>query len=55
MAEAKRRTTLTLTGKVCEEARALGLNLSAIADAAIAQQVLRARRDAWARTHAASA
>ena len=54
MSHPRRRTTLTLTPETVAEAQALGLNLSAIADAAIADAVGRARREAWRETNAAA-
>ncbi len=52
MSAVKKRTTLLLTRATTDEAQSLGLNLSAIADAAIGDAVGRARREAWAQEHA---
>jgi antitoxin CcdA len=54
MIDLKKRTTLTLTRGTVEQAQSMGLNLSAIADAAIAEAVRKARREAWAKEHAAA-
>jgi antitoxin CcdA len=50
MAEPRKRTTLTLSCGSVEAAQAMGLNMSAIADDAIARAV--ARAEAWAAEHA---
>lgn len=46
-AAAKRKTSLTLDGSMLDEARALGINVSAVADAALAKALAEARRQAW--------
>ena len=46
-AAAKRKTSLTLDGAMLDEARALGINVSAVADAALAKALADARRQAW--------
>lgn len=46
-AAAKRKTSLTLDGAMLDEARALGINVSAVADAALAKALENARRQAW--------
>lgn len=54
MSDRTTRTTLTLSRETLDSAQALGLDLSAIADAAIAEAVRAARRGAWAERHAAA-
>ena len=44
----KQRTNISLTAANLAAARELGLNVSAISDAAIAQAVRAARAEAWA-------
>jgi antitoxin CcdA len=46
-AAAKRKTSLTLDGRMLDEARALGINVSAVANAALAKALTEARRQAW--------
>lgn len=48
----KQRTNVTLTATNLASARALGLNVSAISDAALAEAVRAAKADAWARENA---
>lgn len=43
----KRKTSLTLDAQALDAARTLGVNVSAIADAALRRAVDEARRDAW--------
>ncbi len=50
----KQRTNLTLTVANLAAARELGLNVSAISDAAIAEAVRAARAEAWAAENAAA-
>lgn len=50
----KRRTNVTLNAATLAAARELGLNVSAISDAALAQAVRTARAEAWARDNAAA-
>lgn len=45
--QAKRKTSLTLDAGALDEARALGLNVSAVADAALREAVEAARRQKW--------
>ena len=48
----KQRTNITLNASNLAEARALGLNVSAISDAALAEAVRAAKAEAWARENA---
>lgn len=48
----KQRTNVTLTATNLASARALGLNVSAISDAALAEAVRAAKADAWASENA---
>jgi antitoxin CcdA len=48
----KQRTNITLTADNLTAARALGLNVSAISDAAVAEAVRTARAEAWAEENA---
>lgn len=48
----KQRTNVTLTATNLAEARAFGLNVSAISDAALAEAVRAARAEAWAAENA---
>ena len=50
----KQRTNITLTGENLTAARELGLNVSAISDAAVAKAVRDARAAAWAADNAAA-
>ena len=50
----KQRTNVTLTSANLAAARELGLNVSAISDAAIAEAVRLARAEAWSTEHAAA-
>ncbi|WP_109468077.1 type II toxin-antitoxin system CcdA family antitoxin [Albibacillus kandeliae] len=45
---AKRRTNVTIDSDVLDAARELGLNVSAISEAALAESVREARARAWA-------
>ncbi|MFN3614901.1 MAG: type II toxin-antitoxin system CcdA family antitoxin [Rubrimonas sp.] len=54
MAEPRKRTTQTLSRGCVEAAQAMGLNMSAIAEAAIARAVAQARAEAWAAEHASA-
>jgi antitoxin CcdA len=49
---AKRRTNVSLTASNLAAARELGLNVSAISDAALAEAVRAAKAEAWARENA---
>ncbi|GAA0306427.1 type II toxin-antitoxin system CcdA family antitoxin [Rhodovulum strictum] len=49
---AKQRTNVSLTASTLAAARALGLNVSAISDAALAEAVRAAKAEAWARENA---
>jgi antitoxin CcdA len=51
-AAAKRRANVTLSGDLIDAARALDLNVSAIAEAALAEAVRAARAKAWAEENA---
>ena len=44
---AKRKTSLTLDGAALDNARSLGLNVSAVAEAALVEAVAEARRKKW--------
>lgn len=46
-APSRRRTNITIEADLLDEAQALGLNVSAIARAALAAEVARARKAAW--------
>jgi antitoxin CcdA len=48
----KQRTNITLSATNLAAARELGLNVSAISDAALAEAVRAAKADAWARENA---
>jgi antitoxin CcdA len=48
----KQRTNITLTATNLAAARELGLNVSAISDAALAEAVCAAKAEAWARENA---
>ncbi len=48
----KQRTNVTLTAANLASARALGLNVSAISDVALAEAVRAAKAEAWARDNA---
>jgi len=48
----KQRTNVSLTASTLVAARELGLNVSAISDAALADAVRAARADAWVRENA---
>lgn len=50
----KQRTNITLTADNLTAARALGLNVSAISDAAVAEAVRTARAEAWAEENASA-
>ncbi|MAL97733.1 MAG: hypothetical protein CL583_04695 [Alteromonadaceae bacterium] len=50
----KLRTNVTLTADTLAAARALGLNVSAISDAALAEAVRQARARDWAEANAAA-
>ncbi|WP_281990716.1 type II toxin-antitoxin system CcdA family antitoxin [Sulfitobacter geojensis] len=50
----KQRTNITLTASNFVAARELGLNVSAISDAAVAEAVRAARAEAWAAENAAA-
>ena len=46
-ATARRKTSLTLDADLLDSARALGINVSAVADAALEQAVAKARHQRW--------
>ncbi|MGA9254265.1 MAG: type II toxin-antitoxin system CcdA family antitoxin [Roseobacter sp.] len=50
----KQRTNVTLTAANLAAARELGLNVSAISDAAVAEAVRLARAEAWSTENAAA-
>jgi antitoxin CcdA len=50
----KQRTNITLTAANLAAARELGLNVSAISDAAVAEAVRMAKAKAWAEENAAA-
>tara|TARA_R110002110_G_scaffold415464_3_gene649985 strand:+ start:1262 stop:1639 length:378 start_codon:yes stop_codon:yes gene_type:complete len=43
----KRKTSLTLDGETLDDARELGINVSAVAEAALVKAVAEARRNKW--------
>ncbi|MFY2823889.1 type II toxin-antitoxin system CcdA family antitoxin [Ruegeria sp. MALMAid1280] len=51
-AQEKQRTNVTLTSGNLEKARQLGLNVSAISDAALADAVAKAEAELWAKENA---
>jgi antitoxin CcdA len=51
-AAAKRKTSLTLDAALLDEARSLGLNLSAVTDAALRCAVTEARKERWLKENA---
>ena len=53
-AATRRKTSLTLDAGQLDAARALGINVSAVADAALARAVAEARRRAWREENAAA-
>lgn len=53
-AASKRKTSLTLDGAALEAARALGVNVSAVADAALRRAVAEARHRQWLKENAAA-
>lgn len=54
VATGKQRTNVTLTATTLAAARALGLNVSAISDEALAEAVRQAQATAWTRENAAA-
>ncbi len=50
----KRKTSLTLDAEVLDYAKALEINVSAVAEAALRKAVAEARREQWLRENAAS-
>ncbi len=48
----KRKTSLTLDADLIDRARALGINLSGVAEAALADAVAEARRRQWQQENA---
>lgn len=46
-AASKRKTSVTIDAAALDAARELGVNVSAVADAALRQAVAEARRSAW--------
>ncbi len=51
---AKRKTSLTLDGAMLDDARTLGINVSAVAEAALASAVAEARQAQWLAENAAA-
>lgn len=51
-AATRRKTSLTLDGASLDAARALGVNVSAVADAALRRAVAEARRARWVEENA---
>ncbi|MCB4456830.1 type II toxin-antitoxin system CcdA family antitoxin [Leisingera sp. McT4-56] len=49
---AKRKTSLTLDAQALDRAKALGINVSAVAEAALVQAVAEARRKQWLKENA---
>jgi antitoxin CcdA len=52
--EPKRKTSLTLDAAALDRAKALGINVSAVAEAALIEAVVKARRTAWLEENAAA-
>ena len=52
MQTAKRRTNVSIDATLLDAARALGLNVSAISEAALAAEVRAAQAEAWATENA---
>ncbi|WP_172328982.1 type II toxin-antitoxin system CcdA family antitoxin [Mangrovicoccus sp. HB161399] len=50
----KRKTSLTLDGEMLDRAKALGINVSAVAEAALARAVAEARQARWLEENAAA-
>lgn len=53
-AQPRRKTSLTLDAALLDDARALGLNVSALADEALRRAVSEARRQRWLEENAAA-
>ncbi|KIC23784.1 MULTISPECIES: type II toxin-antitoxin system CcdA family antitoxin [unclassified Leisingera] len=51
-ASAKRKTSLTLDAQALDRAKALGINVSAVAETALMQAVAEARRKQWLKENA---
>jgi len=51
-ATARRKTSLTLDAGLLDDARSLGINVSAVADAALERAVSEARRQRWLKENA---
>ncbi|UWQ81677.1 type II toxin-antitoxin system CcdA family antitoxin (plasmid) [Leisingera sp. S132] len=51
-ATAKRKTSLTLDAQALDRAKALGINVSAVAETALVQAVSEARRQQWLKENA---
>ncbi|KIC13526.1 MULTISPECIES: type II toxin-antitoxin system CcdA family antitoxin [unclassified Leisingera] len=51
-ATAKRKTSLTLDAQALDRAKALGINVSAVAETALMQAVAEARRKQWLKENA---
>lgn len=54
VAAMKRKTSLTLDAAALDEARKYGVNVSAVADAALSKAVADARRQQWLKENAAA-
>ena len=54
VAAMKRNTSLTLDAAALDEARKYGVNVSAVADAALSKAVADARRQQWLKENAAA-
>ncbi len=54
VAATKRKTSLTLDAAALDEARKYGVNVSAVADAALSKAVADARRQQWLKENAAA-
>ena len=54
MPAAKRKTSLTLDAAALDGAKALGINVSAVAEAALMEAVAEARRAQWLEENAAA-
>ena len=53
-AQPKRKTSLTLDAQALDDARALGLNVSSVADDALRHAVAAARRQQWLKENASA-
>jgi antitoxin CcdA len=54
VAASRRKTSLTLDGEALDRAKDLGINVSAVAEAALIQAVAETRRERWLAENAAA-